>query len=118
MKKKGFANIELLVVGLSIGFNFLLWMLTLTLFDRTNPTAVLHYSVDLGIDFVGQGINIITLPIIGSVILVCNTALGFFLRGVERRLAWILWVTIPLVQLILLISFVLLWRVNETYVAT
>lgn len=92
--------------------NIILWVLVFTVFDRSNPNAVLHYSVDIGIDFVGQGIKIVTLPLIGSLVLLLNGVLGIMVYRTEIRISWVLWAVIPLIQLILLGSFLLLLRLN------
>ena len=100
----------LLVSGIIL--NAVLWILVFTLFDKSNPTAVLHYSVDIGIDFVGEGIRIVTLPLIGSLILFLNGSLGLLLYPTEARLSWVFWSVIPVIQLILLGSFLLLLHIN------
>ena len=92
--------------------NAALWVLILTKFDRSNPATVLHYSVDVGIDYIGEGGRVMTLPIIGLSILVLNWLLGWLLFKTEPRISWQLWAVTPVVQLVLLLSAVLLVTVN------
>ncbi len=92
--------------------NVALWTLILIKFDRSNPAAVLHYSVDVGIDYIGEGGRVITLPIIGLCMLVLNSLLGWRLFKTEPRVAWQLWAVTPLLQLLLLLSAALLITVN------
>lgn len=88
------------------------WWLALVAFPDNEPVAVLHYSYELGIDFVGQGKQIIALPIIGSILLVFNIFIGWWLYRIDRRAAWVIWVIIPLIEVIINASLWLLWRAN------
>lgn len=92
--------------------NAVLWVLILTKFDRSNPATVLHYSVDVGIDYIGEGGRVTTLPIIGLSMLVLNSLLGWLLFKTEPRISWQVWAVTPIVQLVLLLSIVLLITVN------
>lgn len=93
--------------------NAALWVLILTKFDRSNPAAVLHYSVDVGIDYIDEGGRVIILPIIGISMLALNSLLGWLLFKTEPRISWQLWTVTPIVQLVLLLSAVLLITVNS-----
>lgn len=92
--------------------NLVLWSVVLIKFDRSNPATVLHYSVDVGIDYIGEGNRIITLPLIGLCMLVLNSLLGWVLYHTEPRVAWPLWIITPVLQLLLLLSASLLITVN------
>lgn len=92
--------------------NMALWVLALNLFDRSNPAAVLHYSVDVGIDYIGEGSRVIMLPVIGLCMLAINVLLGWLLYKTEPRLAWQLWAILPVLQFFLLLSAALLITVN------
>lgn len=100
------------LLAIAVLLNAALWILVLIKFDRTNPATVLHYSVDVGIDYIGEGGRIITLPIIGFSMLLLNSLLGWLLFKTEPRVAWQLWAVTPLLQLLLLLSAVLLITVN------
>lgn len=100
-----------LLIG-ALLLNVALWALVLVKFDRSNPATVLHYSVDVGIDYIGEGGRVITLPIIGLAMLLFNSALGWLLYRTEPRVSWQLWAITPALQLLLLLSAVLLITVN------
>lgn len=102
------AIVFLLVSGV---LNVITWVAT-RFFPVNDPAAVLHYSIDIGVDFIGQGEQIMVLPLIGSLLIVFNTILGFSLVRANWRAAWVLWTVMPVVQLILLGVFFLLWRIN------
>lgn len=107
MPKKAF---KLLVAAVLI--NIALWVVVLTIFNRANPAAVLHYSVDVGIDYIGEGGRVITLPIIGVVLLSLNIILSWLIHRTEPLLVWPLLAILPVLQLLLLLSAVLLITVN------
>jgi multidrug transporter EmrE-like cation transporter len=83
------------------------------MFAHDNPTAILHYSIDVGIDFIGQGKQIIVLPLAGLLLLIGNTVLGAALKRADIRSAYILWASIPIIQIILQGAFILIWQVNQ-----
>src|SRR5687768_8522230 len=91
--------------------NAVLWFLAMRVFPHETPAAVLHYSIDVGIDFVGEGTQITSLPLLGLLLLVFNTVLGIALLRADQRASWVLWCTMPILQVLLLIAFYLLWRV-------
>ncbi len=102
-----------IILTISILLNVALWLQTSLMFAHDNPTAILHYSIDVGIDFIGQGKQIIVLPLVGLLLLVGNTVLGAGLKRADSRSAHILWATIPIIQIILQGAFILIWQVNQ-----
>jgi hypothetical protein len=98
--------------SLSLLFNLCTWLTALLLFPRDTPAAVLHYSTTSGIDFIGQGSQIIFLPLLGSILLVLNLALGFMIYRTSVEASWVLWGSLPLPQLVLLTASLVLWNVN------
>lgn len=89
-----------------------LWGISLTLFPRHNPAAILHYSVTIGIDLIGHGVKVMIMPLVGTILLVFNYGLGTVLYRAEPRIAWVVWSVTPFVEIILLISLLLLLRLN------
>ena len=108
MRQKAFSAI----FGTSLVLNAILWALVLNFFPRNNPATVLHYSIDVGIDLIGEGKQIIVLPAIGLIALIGNSLLGATLRRRSPVTAWIVWSVIPILQIILLGSFLLIWQAN------
>jgi hypothetical protein len=102
------------VVMMLIGvvLNAVLWLFSLFGFPK-HDVAILHYSVDVGIDFIGEGKQIIVLPAIGLLILVGNYILGSAVYKADKSSAWLVWSTAPIIQLILISAFFLIWRANS-----
>lgn len=106
------SQLFLAVLAASAILNGLLWFATLRLFPRDLPIAILHYSIGVGIDLIGEGNQIHVLPAVGSVLLVGNFLLGMVVNRVSRKAAWLMWGAVPFIQLVLGMAFVLLWRLN------
>lgn len=100
------------VLELAVVLNVVLWIVTLYLFPVQEPAAVLHYSIDVGIDFIGEGKQIMALPLAGSGLLIFNVVLGLAIWRADVRAAWILWSVLPGLQLLLLAAWYVLWRIN------
>ena len=94
------------------GLNAVLWGSVLWLFPKDNPTTILHYTTSSGIDFIGEGSKILTLPAAGLTLLVLNTLVGLWIYTGEQRISWLVWTVSPLVQLILCSAFFLLLYAN------
>lgn len=121
MNSKAFrpAGLPAAVAGVSVACNLLLWIIVLATFPKDSPTAILHYTAGIGVDFIGEGWQIITLPGIGTLLLVVNTILA---RLVEKTslpdrqtglLAfWILWGSVPVLECVLLATYGILLTLN------
>lgn len=106
---------SLIIVTLAVSalLNGGLWLAAILLFPRDEAGAVLHYSIDVGIDFIGEGKQIIVLPIIGAALAAGNVVLGGSLWLTNPLTAKLLIFVTPLLQLILLSSFILIWHANR-----
>lgn len=100
------------IIAASVITNAALWALALTMFPRQQAAAVLHYTIGSGIDFIGEGSQILVLPAIGLLVLVSNTALAGMLRAASVKAAWVLLAGIPIVQGMLAGAFIIIWRLN------
>ncbi len=98
--------------GLGVVANVVLWLMVLLTFPIEAPVSILHYSVGIGIDFIGQGSEIITLPAIGSILLIGNSLLAWPMYRLNSRASWILLSGGFIVQCILLAAYILLWKLN------
>jgi len=105
------STIFIIVILSAVVLNLALWLLAVFAFPQ-HDTAILHYSIDVGIDFIGQRQQIIVLPIIGLCILIGNLLLGWAIHHTHSMSAWLLWSITPIVQLILIGSFLLIWQAN------
>lgn len=102
-----------IVLAVSILFNAAAWLVAMIVFPEPSPAAILHYTVPLGVDFIGESRQIYVLPAVGLVVLVGNTILGWLIRRPSVRAAWVLWAALPGIQLILLAAVVMLWQFNR-----
>ncbi len=92
--------------------NLCAWGLAL-LFPRHESTAILHYTSNVGIDFVGEGRHIIVLPAAGALILVLNLVVGRLIQDADHRTAWVLWSGVPIVQVIVCVALLFLRSINQ-----
>src|SRR3989344_5193013 len=90
----------------SAALNATLWALSLSVFPAEESAVILHYSVGVGIDFIGQGQQINLLPAFGLALMLFNGLLVRMLRRHEPLTASVIRGTTPLVQIILLVAFV------------
>ncbi|MFH1354260.1 MAG: hypothetical protein ABIH36_03135 [bacterium] len=102
-----------IIFSINLALNILLWLLALFLFPHNNPSAVLHYNIDVGIDFIGESKQIVMLPIAGLLLLAGNSLLAAVLRSTNQRSALLLCYIIPILQLILIGAFILVWQANQ-----
>lgn len=107
-----YSSFAVVTLALSTMLNATLWLAVLFLFPREESAAVLHYSIDVGIDFIGEGKQITVLPAIGATLAAGNTVLGGALWRTHPLTAKILLLITPVLQVILVSSFILIWRAN------
>ena len=91
--------------------NIALWLFAIFMFP-SNEAAVLHYSVNIGIDFIGEAQQIILLPLIGLLIFIGNNILGLAIKKTDLSSAWLAWSSATIIQLILLGAFFLIMQAN------
>lgn len=104
---------EMMVIVCSVLLNAILWILVLTTFPKHDPSAILHYTAGVGIDFVGSPWQIFVLPSIGLAILTMNAVLGSFVRKVNEVAFWMFWVSIPILEGMLIGTYIVLLRLNS-----
>lgn len=81
-------------------------------FPRDESAAILHYTSQVGIDFVGEGRHIMVLPAMGSLILVLNLLVGRLIMNADTRTPWVLWSATPMVQILLILALLFLRSLN------
>lgn len=114
MKIKGYnlTSEQLVLVGSAL-LNALLWILVLTTFPKNDPSAILHYTAGVGIDFVGSPWQIFVLPSISTAILVMNALLAFFVRKANEVAFWVFLISIPILACMVIGTYVILLRLNS-----
>ncbi|MDA1169490.1 MAG: hypothetical protein O3A36_04080 [bacterium] len=106
------AGLAGVIAGTSVLLNILLWLIVLITFPKSSPNAILHYTAGVGIDFIGNGWQIITLPSIGAFLICVNIILARYVRNTSRIAFWILWMSMPLLQILLLGTYGILLSFN------
>lgn len=101
-----------LLAIISLILNGITWGIAV-LFPRHESATILHYTSSVGIDFVGEGRHIIVLPAAGALVLVLNLLVGRIIANTDERTAWILWSTVPVIQIILGASLIFLLSLNR-----
>ncbi|MEK7556795.1 MAG: hypothetical protein AAB538_02345 [Patescibacteria group bacterium] len=102
-----------LIFAASATLNALLWAAALWLFPKGDPATILHYSPIVGVDFIGSGRQIYILPLSGLLVLGGNATLALLVRKASARASAILWIALLIIQIILILSFIILWRLNR-----
>lgn len=102
----------LLCILAAVLFNLAAWLVVIFVFPTNRSAAILHYNTSVGIDFIGEGSQIQVIPIIGTALLIANILMALLLRKVSRAAAGMFWGPLPLIQLILLGSLLLILRLN------
>ncbi|MBI1834073.1 MAG: hypothetical protein HYR90_04600 [Candidatus Andersenbacteria bacterium] len=103
----------LLTGGAGALLNAALWILSLTLFPRDLPAAILHYNVGVGIDFIGEGHQILVLPVLGTALVVLDGLLAYVLRKTNYLSAAILMGAAVAAQALLLAAFTAILIMNR-----
>lgn len=101
-----------ILLAVAGGLNGALWLLGWFAFPIASPVAVLHYSPGVGIDFIGEGRQIMVLPLLGLGILIGNFLLAALVWRSSRRASFVLGGMVPAVQVVLLAAVWLLRRFN------
>ncbi len=111
MNNKGY-RLENVVIGASVALNILLWVIVLATFPKDSPTAILHYTAGIGVDAIGDGWKIVTIPAIGTLLLIVNTILARLVEPIGKPAFWILWGSVPVIQCVLLATYAILLTLN------
>lgn len=98
---------------ISVVINLGLWVVAWRLFSPEESAATLHYSAVVGVDFIGESHHVYLLPLAGLLVLLGNAVLGWLIRRTSTRASVIVWIAMLVVQVILALSFVTLWRLNS-----
>ncbi|MBI4407833.1 MAG: hypothetical protein HY565_05050 [Candidatus Kerfeldbacteria bacterium] len=105
---------RLLLSGGSVAglLNVASWLLAVLWFDRTAPTVILHYNIYFGPDGFGSWLDLLTMPGIGTVMIVINSGLAMWLWQRDRFLSYVMMITAVIVQAVILVAMLLLIKVN------
>lgn len=101
------------VLALSLALNFTLFIFLYFSVKQSNLPATLHYNVYWGVDYFGETRQLLTLPLIGFLILVFNSILGFKLWPGNKVLAYYFNSIAFVVQIFLAIAGAALYLINR-----
>ncbi len=107
--KNRFVLIQLSITGV---LQFALWMYIVSHIRLYTDATFLHYTVGVGVDFVGSKGQIFALPIIGLIIALANTGLAYTMFKKARMTSLFLVTLTNLLHIFLLISAVLIVSLN------
>ncbi|HSX25056.1 MAG TPA: hypothetical protein VLG69_03770 [Candidatus Andersenbacteria bacterium] len=108
MQTKGYK-----LIALSVLANIILWILVFLTFPKHDPSAILHYTAGVGVDFVGSGWQIFILPSIGLAILILNALLAQLVKSASIAAYWIFWASLPIIEVLLIGTYIILLRLNS-----
>lgn len=92
--------------------NVVSWLLAVLWFDRTTPTIILHYNIYFGPDGFGSWFDLLTIPGIGTIMIIVNIGLAIWLWRRDRFLSYVVMMAAVIVQAILLVAMALLIQLN------
>lgn len=75
-------------------------------------TTFLHYTVGIGVDYVGEPRDIFTLPIVGLILLLANTLLAYVLHAKAVYTSYVLLGISDFLHIFLLIATMLVISLN------
>lgn len=100
---------------IALFFDLLGWIMVFFIMSKNKEGAiVLHYSVDFGVDLVGDASQLIMVPVLGLIILVSNLVLLFVLyqHGSFKFLSHLLLAVAMAVNVFLTLSLVPIYLLN------
>jgi hypothetical protein len=100
-----------LIISLALALFSLIW-----LYFKITPTAepiALHYTIYLGIDFIGPWYHVFMFPLAGFIVLIVNFSLAYRTYLDTKILAILLALTSSIIQFILAITSILVVLLNR-----
>lgn len=104
--------VQWVLIG-SLILNAINWGLIAFFIRPVDFPIILHYNVYFGVDVIGAWWQVYTLPLIGLMILLVNTILGYlFYKQKERIVAHLLMMAVVVVQISIIIAVAGLLLIN------
>ena len=96
-------------------FNGLSWVASELIKSRAvSDLIILHYTVDFGVDFIGEDWRIFLFPTVGAAVILFNFILAALLRRQSIFLYYLLIVGAVAFNLILIFVLISLYLINNT----
>ncbi|MFH1508981.1 MAG: hypothetical protein ABIE68_02345 [bacterium] len=93
--------------------NLIIWALSYYMFPPESETVILHYNVYFGVDLFDVWWKILIIPLVGLVLWIINLAIARFMYLNNKPMRIILGAVTIVIQVILLISLIAIWAVNN-----
>ncbi len=100
------------IFALSCLVNVSLWMFLFKNQKSSELPVILHYNLFFGVDYLGGYNEIYLIPIVGVIVIIINTILGYLLYERERLASYFLTFNIFIVQSFLLLAGYLIVEIN------
>ncbi len=100
-------------VAVQLGAVLILWLIAASFVRPQDAQALLHYTVDFGVNFSGPWSYIYRIPLIGLVIVGVNMVLAYLLFYIERVYTYVLLAGASGVMGILIIDLIVLYLLNS-----
>ena len=100
------------IFALSCLANVSLWMFLFKNQKSSELPVILHYNLFFGVDYLGGYNEIYLIPIVGVIVIIINTTLGYLLYERERLASYFLTFNIFIVQTFLLLAGYLIVEIN------
>ena len=104
--------VQWVVIGALI-LNAINWIAIAFFLRPVDFPIILHYNVYFGVDVIGRWWQVYFLPLIGLIILLINSSLGFLFYGQKERIvAHLLMLATFIVQIVITIAVASLLLIN------
>jgi len=100
------------IFALSCLANVSLWIFLFKNQKSPELPVILHYNLFFGVDYLGGYNEIYLIPIVGVIVIIVNTILGYLLYERERLASYFLTFNIFIVQSFLLFAGYLIVEIN------
>lgn len=98
--------------AVSATLNILVWIYLVLNINLFSESTFLHYSVGVGVDYVGKRSDVFSMPIIGLLILAINSAYAFIMFTNSKYTAYVFMGLATLWHICIAIAAVLMVSLN------
>ncbi len=97
----------------SVILNLFIWIFLLNNRIEGNYPIILHYNLTFGVDYLGNYGKVFLMPLIGAIIFIFNTLLGYNVYSKEKLASYFLQFNALIIQAFLLFAGYLIVKVNS-----
>ena len=100
------------ILAAGLALNIALFLFLFFFIEQSNVPIVLHYNVDLGVDYLSEVKSVFILPAVGLIIFLFNGVLALRLWDKNRILSYFLTAVIAVSQVFLFLAGIALYLIN------